>query len=83
MRVSSFAYDSSLRKGRDETRRHELTDEEWAIIAPLPPNKPRGVPYVDDRRVSNGILWRGAPRGTMMALHVGPRILWRFRTGPL
>lgn len=23
-------------------RRHELTDEEWAIIAPLLPNKPRG-----------------------------------------
>lgn len=23
-------------------RRHELTDEEWGIIAPLLPNKPRG-----------------------------------------
>lgn len=45
-------------------RRHELTDEEWAIIAPLLPNKPRGVARVDDRRVINGILWRfrtGAP----------------------
>ena len=45
-------------------RRHELTDEEWAIIQPLLPNKPRGVPRVDDRRVLNGILWRfrtGAP----------------------
>ena len=45
-------------------RRHELTDEEWAIIQPLLPNKPRGVPRVDDRRVINGILWRfrtGAP----------------------
>ena len=39
-------------------RRHELTDEEWAIIEPLLPNKPRGVPRVDDRRVLNGILWR-------------------------
>ena len=45
-------------------RRHELTDEEWAIIQPLLPNKSRGVPRVDDRRVINGILWRfrtGAP----------------------
>ena len=45
-------------------RRHELSDEEWAIIEPLLPNKPRGVPRVDDRRVINGILWRfrtGAP----------------------
>lgn len=45
-------------------RRHELTDAEWAIIAPLLPNKVRGVARVDDRRVINGILWRfrtGAP----------------------
>ena len=45
-------------------RRHELSDEEWAIIQPLLPNKPRGMPRVDDRRVLNGILWRfrtGAP----------------------
>ncbi len=45
-------------------RRHELTDAEWAIIAPLLPNKPRGVARVDDRRVINGILWcfrTGAP----------------------
>ncbi len=39
-------------------RRYELTDKEWAIIEPLLPNKPRGVPRVDDRRVLNGILWR-------------------------
>ena len=31
-------------------RRHELTDYEWAIIEPLLPNKPRGVPRVNDRR---------------------------------
>ncbi len=44
--------------------RYELTDKEWSIIAPLLPNKPRGVPRVDDRKVLNGILWRfrtGAP----------------------
>jgi len=39
-------------------RRYELTDREWSIIEPLLPNKPRGVPRVDDRRVLNGILWR-------------------------
>ena len=39
-------------------RRYELTDGEWSIIAPLLPNKPRGVPRVYDRRVRNGILWR-------------------------
>lgn len=44
--------------------RFDLTDFEWSIIAPLLPNKPRGVPRVDDRRVLNGIFWRlrtGAP----------------------
>ena len=39
-------------------RRYELTDHEWSIISPLLPNRPRGVPRVDDRRVLNGILWR-------------------------
>ena len=39
-------------------RRYEITDFEWSIILPLLPNKPRGVPRVDDRRVLNGIYWR-------------------------
>lgn len=39
-------------------RRHDLSDREWAIIQPLLPQKSRGVPRVDDRRVINGILWR-------------------------
>lgn len=38
-------------------RRYEPTDWEWSIIEPLLPNKPRGVPRVDDRRVLNGIFW--------------------------
>ncbi|MFB2553772.1 transposase, partial [Ensifer soli] len=38
--------------------RHELSDEEWAVIAALLPNKSGGVERVDDRRVINGILWR-------------------------
>ena len=37
--------------------RYDLTDFEWRVIAPLLPNKPRGVPRVDDRRVLSGILW--------------------------
>jgi transposase len=44
--------------------RYELTDCEWFAIGPMLPNKPRGVPRVNDRRVLNGILWvlrSGAP----------------------
>ena len=33
--------------------RFDLTDFEWSVIEPLLPNKPRGVPRVDDRRVLN------------------------------
>jgi hypothetical protein len=36
--------------------RYELTDEEWTAIKPMLPNKPRGVPRVNDPRVLNGIL---------------------------
>jgi transposase len=44
--------------------RYELNDREWAAIKPMLPNKPRGVPRVNDRRVLNGIFWvlrSGAP----------------------
>jgi transposase len=44
--------------------RYELTDYEWAAVRPFLPNKPRGVPRVNDRRVLNGIFWvlrSGAP----------------------
>src|SRR3954452_23984093 len=44
--------------------RYDLTDCEWAAIRPMLPNKARGVPRVDDRRVLNGIFWMlrsGAP----------------------
>ncbi len=37
--------------------RFDLSDKEWALIAPLLPNKPRGVARVDDRRVINGIFY--------------------------
>ncbi len=43
--------------------RYELTDFEWAATRSLLPNKPCGIPRVDDRRVLNGIwvLRSGAP----------------------
>jgi transposase len=44
--------------------RYELADYEWVAIKPMLPNKPRGVPRVNDRRVLNGIFWvlrSGAP----------------------
>lgn len=37
--------------------RYDLTDFECRVIEPLLPNKPCGVPRVDDRRVLNGIFW--------------------------
>ena len=51
---------------RSELRimRYELSDHEWGIIGSMLPNKPRGVPRVDDRRVLNGMFWvlrPGAP----------------------
>ncbi len=37
--------------------RYDLSEAEWRLIAPLLPNKPRGVARVDDRRVINGIFY--------------------------
>jgi hypothetical protein len=34
--------------------RYELSDYEWTAIKPMLPNKQRGVPRVNDRRVING-----------------------------
>ena len=36
--------------------RNELSDFEWGTIKQMLPNKPRGIPRVDDRRVLNGIF---------------------------
>ena len=46
-----------------------LSDDQFARLHPLLPNKPRGVPRVDDRRVisgiihviRNGLMWKDAP----------------------
>ena len=39
-------------------RRHELTDSEWARLAPLLPPRKAGKPRKDERLVTNGILWK-------------------------
>lgn len=36
--------------------RHELSDHEWIAIEPMLPNKPRGAPRANDRRVLKGIF---------------------------
>ncbi len=40
--------------------RYDLTDFEWSVIEPLLPQKSRGVPRVDDRRVLLGSALRRA-----------------------
>ena len=52
--------------------RYDLIDFEWRVITPLLPNKPRGAPRVNDRRVLNGIL--GASIGNTMTRPT--RTLW-------
>nr|WP_079032594.1 IS5 family transposase [Wenjunlia vitaminophila] len=39
-------------------RRHELTDESWAVIGPLLAPPQMGRPVRDRRQVVNGILWK-------------------------
>jgi transposase len=65
LRVDGTAVDV-IQAPKPEPRimRYELSDYEWAAIKPMLPNKPRGVPRVNDRRVLNGIFWvlrSGAP----------------------
>jgi len=45
--------------------RYELADHEWIAIKPMLPDKPRGVPRVNDRRVLNGILLGPPIRSTL------------------
>lgn len=59
--------------------RYELSDFEWTAIEPHLPNKPRGVPRVDDRRVLNGILWvlrSGAPSADVPARYGPPTTIY-------
>ena len=55
--------------------RYELTEYEWSAL----PNKARGVPRVDDRRVLNGIFgcWDLARHGVIcrnVTAHILPAI---------
>lgn len=57
--------------------RHELTDEQWARLAPLlPPQKPkRGRPARDHRQMLNAMLWihaTGAQWRDLPAERYGP-----------
>ncbi|MFE0488249.1 transposase [Streptomyces griseoaurantiacus] len=38
--------------------RHELTDQEWELLAPLIPRASTGRPRVEDRRVINGMAYK-------------------------
>jgi len=52
--------------------RNELTGHEWGAIKPMPPNKPRNVPRMNDRRVLDGIfrfaIWRTVMQSTPLHL---------------
>ena len=52
-----------------------FSDEQWARIEPLLPNKSRGVPRVDDRRVLSGIVHalRSGGRWSDCPPEYGPR----------
>ncbi|MEU4264475.1 IS5 family transposase [Streptomyces sp. NPDC025273] len=38
--------------------RHELSDVEWELLAPLIPSAGRGRPRAEDRRVINGMVYK-------------------------
>ncbi|MFF7894054.1 IS5 family transposase [Streptomyces sp. NPDC007907] len=39
-------------------RRHELTDRNWELLAPLIPRTATGRPRVEDRQVINGMVYK-------------------------
>lgn len=39
-------------------RHHELTDQEWELLAPLIPQAATGRPRVSDRQVINGMVYK-------------------------
>ncbi|MGO4748437.1 transposase [Streptomyces sp. 2MCAF27] len=38
--------------------RHELTDQDWELLAPLIPRAATGRPRVEDRQVINGMVYK-------------------------
>jgi transposase len=65
--------------------RYELSEDEWTTIGPMLPNKARGVPRVDDRRVLNGIFGccgpvrRGDLPSAIRSLHTSYNRFVRWR----
>jgi hypothetical protein len=57
--------------------RRDFTDHEWAAIKPLLPNKPRGVPRVNDRRVLKASFGSCDPadRGAICRRRLAPILL--------
>jgi transposase len=54
---------------------YEFTDHECAAIKAMLPNKPRGAPGVNDRRVDNGLFWvlrSGTPWRDLSETSFGP-----------
>ncbi len=54
---SVFKDDQVVDHGR-VIRRHELTDLEWELLAPLIPRAATGRPRVPDRQVINGMVYK-------------------------
>ncbi|POX48286.1 hypothetical protein C3488_20770 [Streptomyces sp. Ru72] len=61
--------------------RADFTDDEWAVIEPLPPLGERG-PHPDLRRLVNGVMWRfrTAVRGGTCPSNTG--LVHRLRAVP-
>jgi transposase len=63
--------------------RYELADLEWSAIKPFLPNRPRGVPRVNDRRVLNGVFWvlRSGGHGATCLRRSRNQPMGRYRGG--
>ncbi|MEV0301412.1 transposase [Streptomyces prasinus] len=70
-------------------RRHELTDQEWELLAPLIPRAATGRPRVDDRQVVNGMVykirtgisWRDLPNTPAVDRDLVAGVWWRGGSG--
>jgi transposase len=61
MRTSRYKWPTNSSTPSGTARQDELTDEQWALVAPLIPTPParsngRGRPWRDTREVLNGVL---------------------------
>ena len=56
--------------------RYELADYEWTAIRPMLPNKPRGVPRVNDRPVLIGIFYDRLAANYLAFVQLASTRLW-------